>query len=180
MAEMAANDETLRTKNERRLAGIVTGAAERTTKTGNPWGQLTVEDFSGSYQFALFSKDYIQYKSFFTAGYAVLIKGKMQARYNNPNEFEFRISNMELLSDVKDKMLNSITITLPVTDLSDRLVKVLQKISTSNKGNSTLAFNIFDPKTNIKIKMHSRSHRVKIDNGLISELNSQNISYEIR
>ena len=180
MAEMAANDETLRTKNELRLAGIVTGAAERTTKTGNPWGQLTVEDFSGSYQFALFSKDYIQYKSFFTAGYAVLIKGKMQARYNNPNEFEFRISNMELLSDVKDKMLNSITITLPVTDLSDRLVKVLQKISTSNKGNSTLAFNIFDPKTNIKIKMHSRSHRVKIDNGLISELNSQNISYEIR
>ncbi len=180
MAEMAANDESLKTKNELRLAGIVTGAAERTTKTGNPWGQLTVEDFSGSYQFAFFSKDYIQYKSFFTAGYAVLIKGKMQARYNNPNEFEFRISNMELLSDVKDKMLNSITITLPVTDLSDRLVKVLQKISTSNKGNSTLAFNIFDPKTNIKIKMHSRSHRVKIDNGLISELNSQNISYEIR
>ena len=48
MAEMAANDETLRTKNELRLAGIVTGAAERTTKTGNPidggglFGQLSV------------------------------------------------------------------------------------------------------------------------------------------
>ena len=104
----------------------------------------------------------------------------MQARYNNPNEFEFRISNMELLSDVKDKMLNSITLSLPVSDINDSVVKMLHRISSNNKGQCTLAFNIFDPKTNVKIKMHSRSHRVKIDNGLISELNNQNISYEIR
>ena len=64
----------------------------------------------------------MQFKSFFTTGYAVLIKGKMQARYNNPNEFEFRINTIEFLSDMKDKMLNSITITLPFTDLIERLV----------------------------------------------------------
>ncbi len=110
----------------------------------------------------------------------MLIKGKMQARYNNPNEFEFRINSIEFLSDMKDKMLNSITLSLPVTDISDQFVKMIQRISTSNKGQSTLAFNIFDPKTNIKIKMHSRSYRVKIDNGLIAELNNQNINYEIK
>ena len=180
MAEMSANDESLRNKNELRLAGIVTAAAERTTKTGNPWGQLTVEDFSGSHQFAMFSKDYMQYKSFFSTGYAVLIKGKMQARYNNPEEFEFRISSIEFLSDMKDKMLNSITLSLPVTDISQSVISMLHKISASNKGHSTLEFNIYDPKTNVKIKMRSRSCRVRIDNSLISELDRQNINYEIK
>ena len=180
MAQMAANDETLRSKSELRLAGIVTAAAERTTKTGNPWGQLTVEDFSGSHQFAMFSKDYMTYKSFFTTGYAVLIKGKMQARYNNPNEFEFRVSSIEFLSDMKDKMLNAITLSLPVNEISPGVISMLHRISASNKGHSTLEFNIYDPKTNVKIKMHSRSCRVRIDNSLISELDRQNINYEIK
>jgi DNA polymerase-3 subunit alpha len=180
MAEMAANDDSLKSKNELRLAGIVTGAAERTTKTGNPWGQLTVEDFSGSYQFALFSKDYMQFKSFFTTGYSVLIRGKMQPKYNNPAEMDFRIQSIEFLSDMKDKMLNSITLSLPVNEINTNVMDLLHKISSSNKGHSTLAFNIFDPKTNVKIRMHSRSCRVKIDNALISELNRQNITYEIK
>jgi DNA polymerase-3 subunit alpha len=180
MAEMSSNDDSLKTKNEIKLAGIVTAAAERTTKTGNPWGQLTVEDFSGSYQFAMFSKDYMQYKSFFTTGYAILIKGKMQPRYNNPAEMDFRITSIEFLSDMKDKMLSSITLSLPVNEIDDKVVKMLQRISTTYKGNSTLALNIFDPKTKVKIQMHSRTRRVKIDSALISELSDQNISYEIR
>jgi DNA polymerase-3 subunit alpha len=180
MAEMAANEESLKTKNEIRLAGIVTACSEKTTKTGNPWGQLTVEDFSGSHQFALFSKDYMQYKSFFQNGYSVLIRGKMQPKYNNPAEMDFRIQSIELLSDVKDKMLNSITLNLPINEISENTVNLIHSLSSRSKGQCTLSFNIFDPKTKVQVKMHSRSYRVKVDSAFISELDRENIQYSIK
>ena len=104
----------------------------------------------------------------------------MQPRYNNPSEFEFRIQSIEFLSDMKDKMINSITLKLPIGDLNDRMLKTLHDISTKNKGKSTLAFTFFDPRNNVNIRMHSRTCHVKIDNALISELNGHNIKYEIK
>ena len=164
---------------ELKLAGIVTSAIEGTTKTGNPMGKLTVEDFDGSYQFALFSKDYMQFKSFFTVGYAILIKGKVQPRYNNPDEMEFKIQSIELLNDVKDKMLNSITLKIPINELNSSLVGSIKEIA-EKKGTCPLKFQFFDPKSKVSIRMGSRTYKVKIDNDLISKLKSEQIEYQIQ
>ena len=178
--EQLADLTQFKTRNgETRVAGIVTNAVEKTTKTGNPWGSLTVEDFSGSYSFALFSKDYMTFKPYFIKGMAVLIKGKVQARYNNPNEFEFKITSIDLLDEVKDKLLHGITLRVPITELTDAFMQNIRSISDRN-AQGQLNFEIFDPKNDkIRIKMHSRTHRVKIDNDLISNLKRQQIEYMV-
>jgi DNA polymerase-3 subunit alpha len=178
--EQMADLEQLKSKaNDIRLAGIVTNAAERTSKSGNPWGQLTVEDFSGSYAFAFFSKDYLQYKSFFTSGYAVLIRGKIQPKYNNPSEYDFRVQSMELLNDARTKMLNSITLTIPINDLNSNMLGSICEIA-HRKGDYPLKFQIFDPRTKVAVRMGSRSYKIKIDTDLISRLKEENIEYHIQ
>ena len=162
-----------------KVAGIVSAVEERTTKTGKPWGSLTVEDFSGSYRFALFSKDYLDYKKYFTLGYALLIKGKIQSRFNNPDELEFKIQSIDLLSDVKDKMLSSITLKIPINDLNDNMMKCIKNI-TNKKGDSNLGFQIYDPKSKVSVRMHSRTYRVKIDKDLITSLKNEQIEYQIQ
>lgn len=164
---------------EVKCAGIITAVEERTGKSGKPFGFVTVEDFDGQYRFAFFGKTYLDYKKFFTVGWAVLIKGKTVPSWKDPTALEFNITSMDLLSELKDKMLSKITLNLPITDLSPRLVNFLKTLG-DHKGEHLLEFSFTDPKTKIQVKMHSRSHRVKIDNQLIKDLQEENIEYKIQ
>ena len=42
-------------------AGMVTSVMHLTTKTGKPYGRFTIEDYNGSHEFVLFSKDYASF-----------------------------------------------------------------------------------------------------------------------
>ncbi len=174
-----ADLSVLKDKKDLRVAGIVTGAVEKTSKSGNPWGQLTVEDFSGSHSFALFSKDYLKFKNFFTVNYAVLIRGNVQLRYNSTTEYEFKIQSIELLEDVKDKMLNSITLKIPINDLNTNMIGSLKELA-GRKGGHSLKFQFYDPNSKVSIRMGSRTYRVKIDSDMISKLKDEQIEYEIK
>ncbi len=164
---------------EVKCAGIITAVEERTGKTGKPFGFVTVEDFDGQYRFAFFGKNYLDYKKFFTVGWAVLIKGKTAPSWKDPEALDFNITSMDLLSDMKDKMLSKITLNLPINDLSPRLMKVIKSLG-ERKGDQLLEFTFTDPNTKIQVKMHSRSHRVKIDSDFIKELKEENIEYKIQ
>ncbi|MDR0688251.1 MAG: DNA polymerase III subunit alpha, partial [Prevotellaceae bacterium] len=63
-----------------KFAGLVTKAAEFMTKNNNPYGRLTIEDFSGSHEFTIFGNDYITFKKYFEEGYALLIHAAVQER----------------------------------------------------------------------------------------------------
>jgi len=164
---------------EVKCAGIITAVEERTGKTGKPFGFVTVEDFDGQYRFAFFGKNYLDYKKFFTVGWAVLIKGKAEPSWKDPTALDFNIQSMELLSEMQGKMLSKITLNLPIGDLNERTMRFLRGLS-ERKGDQLLEFTFHDPKTKIQVKMHSRSHRIKIDSALISDLKNENIEYKIQ
>ena len=96
------------------LGGIVTGFFEGQTRTGNPYGKLKIEDYSGSYEIMLFGNDFIEYRKYGYNGMYLLISGKFQPSRFKENEFDFRIGKIELLSEVKDRLLESLTIILPL------------------------------------------------------------------
>ena len=79
-------------------AGMVTSVMHLTTKTGKPYGRFTIEDYNGSHEFVLFSKDYENFRRFLFEGYYLLIKGKVAPRIYNPNELETRITSIMMLA----------------------------------------------------------------------------------
>lgn len=89
---------------ELRIAGIISATATKTSKNGNQYVSFTLEDFDGAHQFALFGKDYIKYKNFAETFKLFLWKANTKPQYGQENNFEFKISEIELLSEIRDKI----------------------------------------------------------------------------
>jgi DNA polymerase-3 subunit alpha len=164
-----------------KIAGIITNIVHATTKTGNPYGSLTVEDYTDAFKITLFGKDYLNFKNYLTKGYAVLISGKVQHRFNDESkELELKVNSFEMLADVKHKMLKSISLKLPIGSLTKEFINEFTQVLEKHKGNADLKFMIYEPESRIWVEMFSRNFRVNISTGLIDFLNGNGkVEYKI-
>ena len=83
--------------------GIVTDFREGMTKKGNPYGIIKIEDFTGSGEIALFGKDYVDYSKFGKRGMYLLIKARVEDRYNS-GRLSLSIGAIQLLQEEKDRL----------------------------------------------------------------------------
>ena len=174
------NLNTLKNK-ELKVAGVVKEIQHATTKKGNPYGSITLEDYSGSYRITMFGKDYLKFKNYFTVNYLIILGGKVQHRFGNPEkELEFKVTNINLLSEIKDKMIRSLAVKVPINSISDNFIVNINELVSNNSGTKELLFLIYEPETKIWIKMFSRSHRINITEKLINELETKHkVEYKI-
>ena len=180
LEEFSTNLEALKSRDIL-LGGIVTGFFEGQTRTGNPYGRLKVEDYSGSHEIMLFGNDFIEYRKYGYNGMYLLISGKFQPRRFKENEFDFRIGKIELLTEVKDRLLESLTLIIPLTDINKTLVNTFDSMIISDKNSrAKLFFEIVNPLTNQTIKLYSRSKNITFNKELISNIEKfENVTYKI-
>ena len=174
MTELEDKD-SLAERGDILLGGIVTGFREGMTKTGKPYGILRLEDFTGSGEIALFGQNYIDYAKYGKEGMYLLISGKMEPRKYKENVFDFNIASIKLLQDEKDKLIENISITLPIHDLDEQTVNELTTIIHNNPGNSLLYFKVVDGNNNISLNLFSRSVRLNVTKELVDYLTENEI-----
>ncbi len=138
-----------------RVAGLVVDVQHRVTKTGKNFGSFSIEDFSGKTDFILWSEDYIKFQNYLEKGQNVLLNGFFRPRYNRPNEFDFKINTMSLLETVKQTLTRSIEINVHPASVTSDFVSFVDKNVRSFPGKSSLRFNIYEPKENMKISMYT-------------------------
>jgi DNA polymerase-3 subunit alpha len=165
-----ADFNTIPEGKEFSVAGLVTAARNAISKNGNPWGALTIEDFSGSHEFRFFGKDYEAHQNFIREGAPLFIRGSIQRNYRN--ELEPKIRKIIYLGNVKDEMAKSVTVTLPLNHITDEFVNELNTQSEAHKGNATMRFKIFDPEMNHTVEMFSRKQRVNLSKEFVDYLES--------
>src|SRR6056297_204037 len=162
------------------ISGIVTEVRHAIAKNGNPYGFLTLQDYTESYRFALFGKDYENFRKYCYEDYSLLIKGKVQPKPYRDNELEFKIKQIMLLSQVREDLVESISLTIPLRSISDGLIEEIKEVALHKKGKALLKFKIVDTEENIVINMFSRSERIDITNELIHYLDKKSgIQYSI-
>jgi len=161
---------------ELKIAGIVNAVEQRFTKAGKPWGTLTIEDFTGSFKIAFFSKQFVEYKKFMEKGYKLFINGKVEPRYNNPNEFNFRVNNIQLLDDMDVK---AIAIKMSLNEINGTMVEDLKNLFEKNKGTASLRFLIWDPESKVWVQMTSQNTKVSINDEIISFLDREKLNYKL-
>lgn len=165
---------------ELKVGGMVTTVEHRTTKTGKPFGTMTVEDYNGSYKFVFFSKDYSAHREFLMEGNTLFISGRVQPHPFREGELEYRISSINYLADIKDLKVKSLALKISIDEISDELINEISTIAEEHKGNTDLEFLIWDPSTKVWVKMFSRNHKVEINDELIAKLqNRPEIEYKI-
>jgi DNA polymerase-3 subunit alpha len=162
------------------VAGMVTETKNGIGKNGKPWGSFTMQDYTDSFRFMVFDKDYIEYSKFFIIGYYLLVKGKVQKRKYNEEELDLRIRSINLLSSVKDELIKSVTIILKAEEANAALIEELMDLVKENKGDTELRFLFYDQDDKISLPMFSRNIRVRLNNELISYLEDHpSIDYKV-
>jgi len=163
--------ESLRGR-ELRLGGIVSNYSHRFTKNGKPYGVLTLEDYEGSNSFYLFSEDYLKYKQFFEIDWFLYLRGNVITQQWKENELEFKINEINLLSEVREKYYDGIELHMNINFISKDLIRKLETLADVHQGKGSVLVNILDEQENIRVDLFSRKIRLGIDDELIAELES--------
>ena len=157
------------------FGGIVTAVSARFTKTNKPFGIVTIEDFDGSGELALFGEEWTKWQSMLQEEYPVYITARCQQRFrNNPDAYDLVIKKIEFLTDVKDKSIDKFTIYIDSTMFKEAAMTDLETMLRSCQGHVPLYFNIHDTEHNTNIEMFSRNVTVDVNKKLLSFLEEMN------
>ncbi|GIV36741.1 MAG: DNA-directed DNA polymerase [Cyclobacteriaceae bacterium] len=147
---------------EVKLAGIVTTAEHRLTKNGKPFGRFTLEDYSGSVSIAVFGEDYVKkFKNFLDKGTMLLVEGTVQKRMYREEELEYRVKNMELLSELAEKRIYAVVLQLQVSNIQPDTVSQIELLCKKHPGKATLYIYVTDETGKIRAEAISRKYAVK-------------------
>lgn len=128
------------------IGGMITKVFEGRTKTGNLYGRLTLEDYYGSYEFALFGDKYMELKSFINKDSIVLIYGDIEARPYRPDEYEFGIKRItEMTEEIHERAFKAVQISLPVEQIDDTVLYDIEQFLLNNRGKAKLYIRLQDP-----------------------------------
>ncbi|MBD8348769.1 DNA polymerase III subunit alpha [Dysgonomonas sp. HGC4] len=171
--------EALRNK-EVTFGGLVSAAREGITKNGKPYMIIKIEDFTGSGEIPLFGDDYINFGKYGRLGLYVYVKARVQGRRFNENQLELKIVSIQLLPDVKDQVIEKITITLPIHEMNAQMIEELSTLTKNNVGNSLLYFEIVDGERNMKVELFARGLKINIRKELVDYLEqNENILFKV-
>ena len=167
------------------VGGIVTASRSGQTKTGKPFGILTIEDFSGNVELFIMGKTYLENAHFFREGEFLHVKGKVELnwrkekeRKENPQlvitdeDFDLNAISFRLLTDLRDTLTRGIAIEVDILNVDQQFIANLITLLTENTGSLPLTVNVIDSSKNIKVEMLSRKFKVEPTNELLKAFES--------
>ena len=168
MADLADKESLV--NKDLTMGGMVASVRRGIGKNGNPFGIARIEDYSGSAEIPFFGNDWITYQGYLNEGTFLYIRGKCQSRQWRENELEIKVVSIELLPDVKEKLIEKITINIPLVHLNTELITELGTITKESPGKAELCFVVTDPESNMRLDLISRPVRLSVGKSLIMYL----------
>ncbi len=172
------NPHALKNK-ELLFAGIITNAAHKYTKTGNPFGTFQIEDYTDTHQLILFAEDYLKYKHFFDSQHPVIIRAYVQVNRRNPGQLDVRVKSMNLLSEFADQKQSNLILKLPIADINEKMLENMHGLVKKHKGKTRLRITISDPVDHCTVDMISRTIKVEPIGFLQDLLKQFDIKYRL-
>ena len=180
--------ESKKIKQKANIAGFIISTQQMTTKTGRPWSKTVIEDFSGSYEIALFGKDHENFMSYMQLHNAIFIEGEIEEKYYiKPEEkaqgktspYAFKVKKVSLLGNVTDMFVKGFAISISTPMLTPEFRDSLVKMIKRNKGSVPLTMFLYDPEKKWNIEFLSRKFRVAVTAPFIEELTRMQIRYSV-
>ncbi len=178
MAELS--DRTLLAGRDITMGGLVTNVRIANTKNGKPFGVLKIEDYSGAGEIALFGNDFIEFRNYFTENLFLYIKGKYVPRRYNENELDFKVVSFQLLPDVKESLIEKITIHVPLEEITPEFISDISAVAKDVKGSCELFFNVIDEANHYQVPLFSRNVKTNVSKELINYIReNENLAFKI-
>ena len=166
----ALNDIQSAEGKDFKMGGIVASVDHKMTKTGRPFGKLVLEDYSGKFEFILWSDDYLKFKSFLMPGLFLFIEGSVVRKSWGEQNLEFKIRQIDLLNEIGVKRAKGLEVHIATTALTPTLVGQLENIFAEFRGSTPLYLKLHDEKENINVDLLSRKFRIKPVNDMVKKM----------
>ena len=174
--EDAQNDfNQLRKKGELCIGGLVSNVQHKSTKAGKPFGTFMLEDYNESYEFALFGEDYVKFRHLLVDGYFLHIKGFIEEKFRQKDNWDLHITAICLLSEMRDKLTKSLTVCIDLNTIDSGFLNHLQQILDSNSQrypnkNCLLRFMVKDRDEALLLDIPSKTVKVNPSDDLLQEI----------
>ncbi|MBQ2067716.1 MAG: DNA polymerase III subunit alpha [Paludibacteraceae bacterium] len=154
------------------IGGLITSAEQRISQKGNPYGRYVIEDYTGSYEFALFGNTYSRFGHLLLKDLYVLVSGVVQQKgagqkwfreaKDEEAEFEFVVQQVEMLNESQDKRTEGINLRLAIDAVTPELIDELKDIIQANPGQERLHITVFNPLNRQHVALTSRSLPIRV------------------
>jgi DNA polymerase-3 subunit alpha len=125
---------------ELKFGGMVTDFRHMVAKTGNPWGILTISDYTGSLDVRLFKEDYLKFKDFFHHNLYLFFQGKFNVPSWAPDaEPRLKITQIEFLNEIRQKFAKYLHIVVKLEGLNSTLLDDLEALFANYPGETKIA-----------------------------------------
>ncbi len=167
------------------LGGIIALANHRVAKSGKPFGSFIIEDYWDSYEIMVFGEDYVKFKGYLQEGYFVQIRGLVQERFKQVGNWGFELKNIQLLSDLREKMAKSFTIQFPLHVLDTEFMSTLNQLISctqveGQEANCQLKFKIMDEQDKLSIEMPVKKRKIFITNEFLEGIEAlEGVNYRL-
>ena len=147
-----------------RIGGIVTDAKNGiSSKNGDPYGALTIEDLSGAYNLRLFKGEYLKFKDFFQKDLFIYIKGSYRQFSRTLDDGTvyhskpvFKVYSITLLREVLDNNTKLLQFNIDLHDITPELCQQIQSLAKKHRGKTPMEAHIVDPASTLTLTMKTR------------------------
>ena len=161
-----------------KLAGIVTDCFHGTNQRGNGYCKFTLQDYGSTESYSLYGENYAKFSSLIVTGAIVFIEGSYSRGYSSDNYF-FRLTNVRLLESIGTAYTKSITLEVPIENLTDKVTESLKTLFTEDKGKHTLKLLVKDSDNLADVSFIAQKGKVNIDTAFIEEIEKIGLRYKI-
>lgn len=160
------------------VGGIVTDVQHRVSKNGKGWGMFVLEDFTDSFEFRIFSEDYLKFKHFLIINSFLFCRIKVEKGWKE-GQTNLKFIDVKILQDVMENFTKKITLNVELNDINESFIKEIKNILKTYKGDKQLSFKIIDNNDKIQVNLHSQTYKIKVSKQLLDELEKLQIQFKL-
>jgi DNA polymerase-3 subunit alpha len=155
-----------------KLLCLVSAANHRVSRQGNKFGIMTVEDYSGKTEIALFGENYVRFNNYLLPGQTILVCGTFKMHTYRP-ELEFGISSMSLAETVKTSLTKQLCLEVDPRNIQHEMIQFLEANIKAHPGKSGLRITVAEPKSALKIALMTLDHGLEMNHDMIKYLETK-------
>jgi DNA polymerase-3 subunit alpha len=156
-----------------RLAGFISEAQDRISKSGKKYGKIILQDFSGNLEIMFFGEDYVRFAQYLRPGLTVFVMGMVQSRQFRREQIEFRVQQIQLLEDIKRKQSRELVVATPADQLTEGQVRFLTENIRANPGSCEMLLQLTDPRNGWRVDLRSINKKLEMNDELADFLEKQ-------
>ena len=156
-----------------RMAVYVTGAVERISRNNKQFGIMTLEDYTGKFEFALWSEDYLKFTTHFKPGICLYVNGAFKPRRFNENEYEFKVQGMQLLQEVKRTHTRKLGLVTMPQFITPEIIDFLSDNTARYPGKCEIYLQLIDRQDDLTVKLHTFNRHIEMNDELAQFLDKQ-------